>query len=124
MSTASLNVPHPLALTPTRIDQYRTDGFVGPFKAFEPEAMKPYQTILERSVLETPTSHCPFGLRISHLDSRAIYELCSAHLRLSVQTSGMLRPCDINKRSNDKRIGHPAHLLHSSHTLSRKESRG
>ncbi|MCC8455929.1 phytanoyl-CoA dioxygenase family protein, partial [Streptomyces rochei] len=51
---------------------------LGPFTAFDPQRMQQArQTILER-VLTTPTRHCPFGLRVRHLDSRTVYDLCSS----------------------------------------------
>lgn len=70
--------PGALALSPAEIETFRDRGFVGPFTAFEARDMERVrQTIYER-VLATPTPYCPFGLRVRHLDSRTVYELCSA----------------------------------------------
>lgn len=65
------------SLSPEEIEQFRTQGYVGPFTAFAPHEMEKFrETVCER-VLPTPTPYCPFGLRVRHLDSRAVYEMCS-----------------------------------------------
>jgi polysaccharide pyruvyl transferase WcaK-like protein len=66
------------ALTPAEIETFREQGFVGPFTAFAPEEMTHYQQAINDRVLTTPTPYCPFGLRIRHLDSKTVHELCSA----------------------------------------------
>lgn len=64
------------ALSAEEIDTFRTQGYLGPFTAFDPQSMQQArQTILDR-VLTTPTRYCPFGLRVRHLDSRTVSDLC------------------------------------------------
>lgn len=66
------------ALSTAEIETFRRQGYLGPFTAFDPQRMKQArQTILDR-VLTTPTRYCPFGLRVRHLDSRTIYDLCNS----------------------------------------------
>jgi hypothetical protein len=74
---AALATPS-LALSPAEVDQFRRDGFLGPFTAFQPEEMRKAQQVIEERVLPTPTRYCPFGLRVRHLDSRTVFDLCSS----------------------------------------------
>ena len=67
-----------MKLSPDEIETFHKQGYVGPFTAFEPEEMERVKAIVYQQVLTTPTQYCPFGLRSRHLDSRTVYNLCSA----------------------------------------------
>ncbi|WP_369642483.1 phytanoyl-CoA dioxygenase family protein [Acidovorax sp. A79] len=67
-----------LSLSPEEIEQFRTQGYVGPFTAFTPQEMEKFRATVRERVLPTPTPYCPFGLRVRHLDSRTVHEMCSA----------------------------------------------
>ena len=74
-------VRHNLAdfsLSPEEMETFRKQGFLGPFNAFEARDMERFQKIMYDRVLPTPTPYCPFGLRVRHLDSRTVFDLCSA----------------------------------------------
>jgi polysaccharide pyruvyl transferase WcaK-like protein len=64
-------------LSPEEIALFRSQGFLGPFTAFDAKEMERVQQIIYDRVLPTPTQYCPFGLRVRHLDSKTIYDLCS-----------------------------------------------
>jgi len=66
------------ALSPDEIETFRTQGFLGPFTAFDAREMERARTVIYDRVLPTPTPYCPFGLRVRHLDSRTVYDLCSS----------------------------------------------
>ena len=66
------------SLSPEEIEQFRTQGYVGPFTAFTPHEMEQFRKTVSERVLPTPTPYCPFGLRVRHLDSKAVYAMCSA----------------------------------------------
>jgi polysaccharide pyruvyl transferase WcaK-like protein len=66
------------ALTPEEIETFRNQGYVGPFTAFDADHMERVRQIIHDRVLTTPTPYCPFGLRVRHLDSRTVYDLCAA----------------------------------------------
>ncbi|MCK1362198.1 phytanoyl-CoA dioxygenase family protein [Bradyrhizobium sp. 199] len=69
---------HLPSLSEEEIETFRRQGYLGPFTAFSPDYMQQVrQTILER-VLTTPSRYCPFGLRVRHLDSRTVSDLCSS----------------------------------------------
>jgi polysaccharide pyruvyl transferase WcaK-like protein len=65
-------------LSAEEIETFRTQGYLGPFTAFDPEAMERARQVILDRVLTTPTRYCPFGLRVRHLDSRTVYDLCSS----------------------------------------------
>lgn len=75
---AAIQRPSGFVLSPAEIETFRTQGFVGPFTAFEAHEMERFRRIIDSRVLTTPTPYCPFGLRVRHLDSRTVFELCSA----------------------------------------------
>ena len=68
----------PVCLSPEEIEQFRTQGYAGPFTAFSPHEMEKFRTTVCERVLPTPTPYCPFGLRVRHLDSQAVHAMCSA----------------------------------------------
>ncbi|WP_204103822.1 MULTISPECIES: phytanoyl-CoA dioxygenase family protein [Spirulina sp. CCY15215] len=65
-------------LTTDEIEQYRQQGFLGPFTAFSPEEMTPYREIICDRVLTTPSPFSPYQTQMRHLDSQTIWQLCSA----------------------------------------------
>lgn len=67
-----------LTLSSKEIESFRKNGFIGPFTAYEPSEMAAFKQVIYDRVLPTPTPHCPFGLRVRHLDSRTIYDLCTS----------------------------------------------
>jgi polysaccharide pyruvyl transferase WcaK-like protein len=70
--------PSGFHLSPHEMETFRTQGYLGPFRAFETSEMERVLEIIRDRVLPTPTPYCPFGLRLRHLDSRTIFDLCSA----------------------------------------------
>ena len=70
--------PAQFALSPDEMEEFQEQGFLGPFTAFEPQEMEKVRRIIYDRVLTIPTPYCPFGLRVRHLDSRTVYELCSS----------------------------------------------
>jgi hypothetical protein len=65
------------ALSSEDMERFRRDGYLGPFTAFTPDEMSALrQTICER-VLTTPNPHNSVD-RGRHVDSQAIWRLCSA----------------------------------------------
>lgn len=65
-------------LTPTQAEEFRQRGFLGPFTAFSPEqTAEACRTVCER-VLPVPTPHSSYPSQVRHLDSRAVWDLCSA----------------------------------------------
>lgn len=66
------------SLSPDEIETFRNQGFLGPFTAFDARDMERARTVIFDRVLTTPTPYCPFGLRVRHLDSRTVYDLCSS----------------------------------------------
>jgi polysaccharide pyruvyl transferase WcaK-like protein len=75
---AATATPSSMKLSPDEIETFHQHGYVGPFTAFEPVEMERVKAIIDQQVLPTPTQYCPFGLRCRHLDSRTVYDLCSA----------------------------------------------
>jgi polysaccharide pyruvyl transferase WcaK-like protein len=65
-------------LSADEMETFRDQGFLGPFTAFDPRDMERARGVIFERVLTTPTRYCPFGLRVRHLDSRTVYDLCSA----------------------------------------------
>jgi hypothetical protein len=65
-------------LSADEIETFRNQGFLGPFTAFDPRDMERARDVILERVVTTPTRYCPFGLRVRHLDSRTVYDLCSA----------------------------------------------
>ena len=78
MPAISTQTANHFALSHAEMDTFRKQGFLGPFTAFQPEEMERAQRIIYDRVLPTPTPYCPFGLRVRHLDSRTVYELCNS----------------------------------------------
>lgn len=78
MHTDATQSPVKFFLTPEEIETFRTQGFVGPFDAFSREEMEDARQVIQHRVLPTPTPYCPFGLRVRHLDSKTVHDLCSA----------------------------------------------
>lgn len=65
------------ALTHDEMEQFRRDGFLGPFTAFHPDEMKVFHQTIRERVLATP--HPDGGVdRGRHGDSETIWRLCSA----------------------------------------------
>ncbi|WP_445216607.1 hypothetical protein ACKWRH_31010 [Bradyrhizobium sp. Pa8] len=72
------------SLSAAEIETFRRQG---PFTAFDPQQVQQArQTILDR-VLTTLTRYCPFSLRVRHLDSRTVYDLCSSPEILGLMAS-------------------------------------
>jgi|GEM_PF-194576 len=78
MHASATQAPVKFFLTPEEIETFRTQGFVGPFDAFTREEMEEARQVIQDRVLPTPTPYCPFGLRVRHLDSKTVHDLCSA----------------------------------------------
>jgi polysaccharide pyruvyl transferase WcaK-like protein len=78
MQATTTETPNQFKLSSSEMDTFRKQGFLGPFTAFQPEEMERVRKIICDRVLPTPTPHCPFGLRVRHLDSSTVYELCSS----------------------------------------------
>jgi hypothetical protein len=78
MPTITPQISNTFALSPAEIETFREQGFVGPFTAFAANDMERFRQIINDRVLTTPTAYCPFGLRVRHLDSSTVHELCSA----------------------------------------------
>jgi hypothetical protein len=60
------------------IELFRTQGFIGPYTAFTPEEMARFRTILTKDVISTPSPFMAEHLRYRHLDSRTVWNLCTA----------------------------------------------
>jgi hypothetical protein len=65
------------ALTHNEMEQFRRDGFLGPFTAFQPEEMNAFRETVCNRVLATPRPDTSAD-RGRHGDSETIWRLCSA----------------------------------------------
>jgi hypothetical protein len=65
------------SLTPSEVEQFRKQGFLGPFAAFAPEEMEDIRKVIYERVLPTPTPYDTYG-RARYTDSETIWRLCSA----------------------------------------------
>ena len=72
------NALNQFTLSTEEIASFRKNGYLGPFKAFEPDEMLHVQQVIMDRIIPTPTPYCPFGLRVRHLDSATIFDLCAA----------------------------------------------
>jgi ectoine hydroxylase-related dioxygenase (phytanoyl-CoA dioxygenase family) len=63
-------------LATTAIDQFRTDGYLGPYKLCEPEEMATVRGDVER-VLQTPPPDHDTLAHNRHMDHRCIYDLAT-----------------------------------------------
>lgn len=80
----------PISLTPTEADQYRNQGYCGPFKLCSPEEMSEIKAAIRANVL---SKNGPMGIpRLDrHVDSRLVYDLCS-HPSIIDRASSILGP--------------------------------
>ena len=94
-------------LTEREADQYRADGFVGPFRLCSPDEMAPIAERVRREVL---TNDGPAGspLQSRHQDSSLIFDLCTRAPVLD-RMEGLLGPDLVLWRSHlfDKPPGAP-----------------
>lgn len=67
-----------LALSQEQIAQFHEQGILGPFTAFQPEEMTAIRDIICERVLTTPSPHTPYKTQLRHLDSKTVWDLCSA----------------------------------------------
>jgi hypothetical protein len=66
------------ALTAQEIEQYKTEGYVGPFDALEKEEAEKFCKVIYQNILPTTTPYSPDKpTRVRHLDSKTIVNLCS-----------------------------------------------
>lgn len=66
-------------LTPDERAKYETQGYVGPFTAFDPVEMERVRRIICDTVLRTPTPYAPVHPnKVRHLDSRTVFDVCQA----------------------------------------------
>src|SRR4051812_43799085 len=65
------------ALSPDEMERFRQQGFLGPLTAFTPEEMARFRPTLEK-VLRTPSPYTSYFTQMRHLDSRTVWNLCSA----------------------------------------------
>ena len=65
------------SLTPSEVELFRKQGFLGPFAAFAPEEMEDIRKVIYERVLPTPTPYDTYG-RARYTDSETIWRLCSA----------------------------------------------
>jgi Phytanoyl-CoA dioxygenase (PhyH) len=67
-----------LKLTEQEIELFNEQGFLGPFTAFSPDEMAQHREVILESVLGTPSPHSPYRTQSRHLDSKTIWQLCTA----------------------------------------------
>lgn len=71
-------VPREPLLSAEDVERFRTQGFIGPFRAFAPEEMPAISKVIREQVLATPTPHSPYPHLVRHLDSATVNRLCNA----------------------------------------------
>lgn len=74
-SSITNKVPSLLSLSGDEVTQYHEKGYIGPFRAFEPEEMPEIRKKCE-SILSTPSFKTAYPNRLRHLDSKTVFELC------------------------------------------------
>jgi Phytanoyl-CoA dioxygenase (PhyH) len=67
----------PFALSLEEAELFRRQGFLGPFTALPPEEMESFGRIITERVLTTPTPYSNYPVQVRHLDSAAVWRLCS-----------------------------------------------
>ena len=65
-------------LTAEQIELFHQQDYLNPFTAFQPEEMTKYREIICNQILESPSPYSPHRTHRRHLDSRTIWNLCSA----------------------------------------------
>lgn len=88
------------ALTAEQAEQFRRDGFLGPFEICSAAEMRDIRGELEASVLSKGSPHLPSNVHQSrHLDKRVVYDLC-AHPAVIGRMAGVYGPDLLLWRSN------------------------
>lgn len=88
------------ALTAEQAEQFRRDGFLGPFDLCSAEEMADIRREMEADVLSKGSPHLPSNVHQSrHLDKRIVYDLC-AHPAVIRRMAGVYGPDLLLWRSN------------------------
>jgi len=66
-----------MSLSPKQIENYRLDGFLGPFKAFDVDEMSEIRNHIESNVLIYTPSNYPSNKHCRHLDDQKVFDICS-----------------------------------------------
>jgi len=64
------------ALSVDEIAEYHKKGYIGPFRAFEPQAMPEIRKRCE-SIIGCPSLKTTYQHRLRHLDSKTVFDLCT-----------------------------------------------
>ena len=66
-----------MSLSPKQIENYRLNGFLGPFKAFDVDEMSEIRNHIESNVLIYTPSNYPSNKHCRHLDDQKVFDICS-----------------------------------------------
>jgi len=91
MTTATITAPKPHTLTSAEADQFRRDGWLGPYTAVSPNEMAAIRDEIDREVLTTPGPNKGKVEHMRHLDCRVVYDLV-AHPAIVGRIQALLGP--------------------------------
>ncbi|HEY3234366.1 MAG TPA: phytanoyl-CoA dioxygenase family protein [Polyangiaceae bacterium] len=92
LEARELSVPiRSAGLDSTEAEQFRVDGFLGPYRLCTPSEMERVREHIDQEVLPSPGRNPGSTLHCRHLDQRVVYDLC-AHPAILGRMSALAGP--------------------------------